>query len=209
MRKIFCGLLATLTAVCCMCFAACTNDDETETDDTTSEQTQVCVLSELELNVSVDGSFDLQVLGNDLGLDVEWSSANVNIATVDEGKVVGIAPGKTNVTAKVGEQTLVCEVTVAFSYDNVVYITLANELEKDDTFRLQLLKGSTYTLTPMLMDGEEVDGVTFKVDSNSTAVTVQDKTLTAVSVVENAEVEISCSYKNQTYTLTVYVTVAE
>ena len=209
MRKIFCGLLATLTAVCCISFVACKNDDKTETDDTTSEQTQVCVLNELELNVSVDGTFDLQVLGNDLGLDVEWSSANVNIATVDNGKVFGVAPGKTSVTAKVGEQTLTCEVTVAFSYDNVVYITLVDEIEADDKFALQLLKGSTYTLSPALMDGEKVDDVTFTVVSKSTAVTVQNTTLTAVSAVENAEVEISCTYNDQTYTLTVYVTVAE
>lgn len=203
MRKIFLGLLAMLAAVCCINFTAC------KTDEPTSEKPQVFVLNELELNVNVDGTFDLQVLGNDLDLDVEWSSANVNIATVENGKVLGVAPGKTSVMAKVGGQTLVCEVTVAFLYDNVVYITLENEPETDDTFALQLLKGSTYTLSPVLIDGEKVSDLEFMLVSNSAAVAVHNTTITAVSTVENAQVEISCLYENQTYTLTVYVTVAE
>jgi hypothetical protein len=203
MRKIFCGLLVTIVAVCGISFVGC-KEDERE-----SEYTQFCVLNELELNVNVDETFDLQVLGNDLGLDVEWSSANVNVATVENGKVFGVTPGKTIVTAKVGEQTLSCEVTVAFSYDNVVYITLENELTADGIFSLQLLKGTTYTLSPVLMDGEKVEDLAFVLVSNSAAVTVQNTMLTAISAVENAEVEISCLYENQTYTLTVYVTVAE
>ena len=207
MRKIFCGLLATLAAVCCISFAACKND-EAEPDDTTSEQTQVCVFNELAIDVSVDESFTLQVLGNDLGLDVEWTSSSVNIATVENGKVFGVAPGKTNVTAKVGEQTLTCEVTVAFAYENAVYVTLENELETEDGYALNLLQGSTYTLTPSLIDGEKVENVAFTLTSKNAAVTVNGLTLTAVSAVEKAEVVISCTYQETAYRISVFVTVA-
>ena len=207
MRKFFRMVLSVLCAVCCVGLVACKNDKDSSGKP--EGDTQVCVLNELELKVGVDESFTLQVLGNDLALPIEWYSANANIAAVENGEVLGVAPGKTEIIAKVGTQTLTCEITVAFSYNNVAYITLENEVETENGYELLLLKGSTYVLSPVLMNGEKVEGVSFNYTSSSAAVTAQNGTLTAVSAVENAEVTVSCTYENQTYALTVYVTVAE
>ena len=209
MRKSIITILATfMMAVFCAFGAGCVVTPSTSSS-SKGEETQTCVLSELAIDVNVDESFTLQVLGNDLNWDVEWTSSNANIATVENGTVVGVAPGSVNVTAKVGEQSLVCEVTVVFAYENAVYVTLENELEVDGAYELNLLKGSTYTLSPSLIDGEKVKDATFTLTSKNAAVTVNGLTLTAVSVVEKAEVVISCTYQETTYRVSVFVTVAE
>jgi len=44
--------------------------------------------------------------------DVIWDSSNINIATVDGGAVTGVAGGTVTITAKAGEETVSCTVTV-------------------------------------------------------------------------------------------------
>ena len=44
--------------------------------------------------------------------EVIWDSSNINIATVDGGSVTGVAGGAVTITAKAGEETVTCEVTV-------------------------------------------------------------------------------------------------
>ena len=207
MRKKFRMILSTIVAVCCMGFVACS--DETENEEPVKEETHVCVLSEMEISVGVDESTTLQVLGNDLGLAVEWYSSNVNIATVENGVVVGVTPGMTSVIAQVGEQKLTCEVTVSFVYDNVAYVTLQGEIETENGYALQLLKGSSYTLSPALIDGEKVENVSFAMSCQTSALTIQGTTITANALVENEQVIISCAYNGETYQLVVLVTVAE
>lgn len=208
MSKKFITVLVTfMMAVVCALGVGCAGTSSSSSSGK-GEETQTCVLNELAIDVNVDESFTLQVLGNDLNWDVEWTSSNANIATVENGTVVGVAPGNVNVTAKVGEQSLVCEVTVAFAYENAVYVTLENELETDGGYALNLLQGSTYTLAPSLMDGEKVKDATFTLTSKNAAVTVNGLTLTAVLAVEKAEVVISCTYQETTYRISVFVTVA-
>ncbi|MBO5240504.1 MAG: Ig-like domain-containing protein [Clostridia bacterium] len=201
-------ILAAFTTTCCAFGAACGVNNPPSSSGK-GEDTQTCVLNELAISVNVDESFTLQVLGNDLNLDVVWFTSNANIATVANGTVTGVAPGNVNVKAEVGEQTLSCVVTVSFAYENAVYVTLENEKETAEGFALQLLKGSEYTLSPALIDGEKVENVTFAITSESEAVTVSGLTLTASELVEEAEVEISCQYEGKTYRLIVLVTVAE
>lgn len=43
---------------------------------------------------------------------ITWTSADDDVATVTDGTVTGVAPGKTTVTAECGEATAACEVTV-------------------------------------------------------------------------------------------------
>lgn len=45
-------------------------------------------------------------------MDVTWTSSNEAVATVEAGLVKGIAAGEANITAKAGDQTAVCKVTV-------------------------------------------------------------------------------------------------
>src|SRR5699024_3109581 len=46
---------------------------------------------------------------------IVWSSSDESVATVTDGRVTGIKVGSATVTAKVGEVTAKCEVTVADS----------------------------------------------------------------------------------------------
>lgn len=45
-------------------------------------------------------------------MEVTWTSSNEAVATVEAGLVKGIAAGEANITAKAGDQTAVCKVTV-------------------------------------------------------------------------------------------------
>lgn len=57
---------------------------------------------------------DLQ-LDCDLSVEqVEWSSTNPNVATVKNGTVTAVGPGITNITAKYGDQTVICIVRCNF-----------------------------------------------------------------------------------------------
>jgi uncharacterized protein YjdB len=68
-------------------------------------------LSTTDATVKTGESFALKVTGG--SSDVKWSVEDSSIATVDgSGKVKGVAAGKTNVTAEVDGEKLVCVVRV-------------------------------------------------------------------------------------------------
>ena len=76
-----------------------------------------------EIMLAVGGSTKLQVLYEPTTLDAptcEWASSNAAVATVDEtGTVTGVALGEANITAKVGELSAVCKVSVVDPYDMI------------------------------------------------------------------------------------------
>lgn len=73
--------------------------------------TEKAALSTTDATVKAGESFILKVAGG--SSNVKWSTENNAVATVDEsGKVKGIAAGKTNVTAEVDGEKLVCVVRV-------------------------------------------------------------------------------------------------
>ena len=48
---------------------------------------------------------------NDFGArTIEWKSKDPKIATVDNGVIQGLKPGKTTIIAKVGDDTLKCKI---------------------------------------------------------------------------------------------------
>lgn len=216
-KKWITTILTAIATVCCVFFAACGGSNSSSSASNSGDETQIYVLNELSIDLGVDETFTLQVLGNDSGKAVEWNSSDVNIVTVEDGVVVGVAPGRVNVTATVDEQELVCEVTVAFAYDNAIYVALENQTEEivaigEETingYTLTLNKSETYTLAPSLIDGEKVENVTFTVTSESEALTVNGKTITAVAAADNAEVKVSCEYEGKTYVARVFVTVVD
>ena len=55
---------------------------------------------------------------------IAWSSSNPNVATVSDGKVVGVSAGSATITASVGGKTVTCIVTVA--QGNTLQIGTAN-----------------------------------------------------------------------------------
>ncbi|MBQ4393835.1 MAG: Ig-like domain-containing protein [Paludibacteraceae bacterium] len=64
-------------------------------------------LDKTEVSIAVDATVQLTA-----NMEVTWSSSNEAVATVEAGLVKGIAEGEANITAKAGDQTAVCKVTV-------------------------------------------------------------------------------------------------
>lgn len=166
-------------------------------------------LNELSVTLGVDESFELQVLGGDGSEEIKWTTDNVSVAKVTNGVVTGIAPGKANIRVSVGGKTLQCQVTVSFEYHNAVYLTLENELSVDGKYYLTLLKGESYLLSPALIDGEKVENASFLLASESVALQISGLEVQAAAAVENAELTVSCTYEQQEYAVSVFVTVRE
>lgn len=67
-------------------------------------------LSKTKLSIKVGKSKTLKV--KNTSKTVKWSSSNKKVAKVKNGKVTGVKVGKATITAKVGNKTLKCKVTV-------------------------------------------------------------------------------------------------
>jgi hypothetical protein len=100
-NKFFAVALAALT----LGFVACKNDKP-------EPQTDTLKLDKTEVSIAVDATVQLTA-----NMEVTWSSSNEAVATVNAGLVKGIAAGEANITAKAGEQTAVCKVTVTKGSD--------------------------------------------------------------------------------------------
>ena len=98
--------------------------------------------SRLELTVGQEGTLTATVNpDNATDKTVTWESNATNIATVDNnGKVTAVSEGEAIITAKAGEQTVTCTVTVAKADVAVESVTL-------DKTSLDLKTGDNATLT--------------------------------------------------------------
>ena len=95
-NKFFAVALAALT----LGFVACKDDKD-------KPQTDTLKLDKTEVSIAVDATVQLTA-----NMEVTWASSNEAVATVEAGLVKGIAAGEANITAKAGDQTAVCKVTV-------------------------------------------------------------------------------------------------
>ena len=111
-NKIIAVALAALT----LGFVAC-KDKEPQADKLSLNKTEV--------TIAVGETAQLTA-----NLDVTWASSNEAVATVDAGLVKGIAAGEANITAKAGDQTAVCKVTVTAASKDIPEIDVTdNSLE--------------------------------------------------------------------------------
>ncbi len=209
MRKNFLIICLTLLCFLIPCVSACNNSTSPSTPD--NEQTEPFnpVLNELDVQIGVDQTFQLQVLNNTKNAAVEWVSLNSDIVKVTNGELLGLKTGVTSVRAMVGERTLVCKVTVTMQEQLLLQLTLKNEPRTDGEYRLNLLKGDAYTITPALVGRTELQEVSFDVSSSNAALLIVGSTITGESTVENAIVKVSCSYEGKTYEIDVIVSVYE
>ena len=91
---------------------------------------------------------------------VAWTSSNTAVATVDAtGKVTAVAAGEAVITAKAGDKTATCAVTVTAKYIPVTGLVIWDEddqpLDKDHT--LSLITGDEYTLTEVVTPENATD----------------------------------------------------
>ena len=106
---------------------------------------------------------------------VTWSSSDNQIVTVDEsGKVIAVKEGSANITAKAGDKTATCSITVKKKFIAVSSVTL-NQTE------LALIKGQSETLTATVKPDDATDKKVTWSSSNTAVATVdQNGKVTAV-----------------------------
>lgn len=97
-----------------------------------------------------------------------WSSSNTEVATVsDKGVVTAVKAGTATITAKCGEKTATCAVTVESKYVNVSGVTLDKE-----TLTLDVNKSAQLTATVLPANANNKD---VKWSTSSSAVTVMSQ----------------------------------
>ena len=105
---------------------------------------------------------------------VTWTSSNTSVATVDGGKVTAVAPGTATITAKAGDKTATCAVTVEKKVVPVTSLTL-------DRTTLTMTEGDTQTLTATVKPDDATDKTVTWTSSNTSVATVDGGKVTAVA----------------------------
>lgn len=135
-------------------------------------------LNKTELVLEVNGTEKLKATAEPsdaTNQKVTWESNATNVATVDNsGKVTAVSEGTATITAKAGEQTATCTVTVTKADVAVESVTL-------NPTTLTLEKGSTGTLTATVEPQNATNNTVTWSSSNPEVATVANGTVTAVS----------------------------
>ena len=129
---------------------------------------------------------------------VTWSASDSKIATVENGKVTAVKAGTTKITAKAGDKTATCTVTVTAGTVAVTSITL-------DKTTLSLAIGESYTLTATVKPDNATDKTVTWSTSDSKVATVSNGKVTAVKA---GTAKITAKAGDKTATCTVTVTAA-
>ena len=128
---------------------------------------------------------------------VMWSSDKTSVATVDaNGKITAVSEGTATITAKAGDKTATCSVTVKKNTVAVESVTL-------DKSSLELTEGETATLTASVKpDNATNKTVTWSSSNQSVATVDQNGTVTAVAE-GSATITAKAGDKSATCTVTV------
>lgn len=164
------GLKSIITAVLStMLLVSCATKEEVRTDSVKLDSTSITLVKgdshKLTATVTPDNS----------GEEVVWSSADTDIATVDEnGLVTAIEYGETIVTAVSGNKSARCQVTVTKRLAESVTI---------DPAELTIMKCEQKKLVAkVLPENADENVVLWKSSDESIATVAEDGTLTAVAV---------------------------
>lgn len=161
-------------------------------------------LSATTATIKVKGSTTLTATVSPSDAKVTWKSEDTSIATVSDGKVTGVAAGKTKIIATAGDKTATCEVTVeedtTTPEDNTVtkvQITTGNiTLAPDETKYLDYTakNAADKTVTPK--------DVSWKSSKESVATVNSSGRVTAKGY---GKAEITITADGKTDSITVYV----
>lgn len=202
---------ATVTITCGSATALCSVDcdftvdtsETTEPSGTTEEPTDAMELDRTDITFFSKGETTRLKVGSLSPAEVQWSSDNSSVASVDNGWVTAEGSGTTRVRAVYQGQELVCIVRCNFddedeseppaTEDSDGGVTISHTdvtLSVDEAFTLRL---------------RDADGNTLNVSwsaGNSSVCTVSGNTVTAVG---SGYTEVSCTYDGETYTCIVRV----
>ena len=104
---------------------------------------------------------------------VTWSSSDPEVATVDGGVVTAVKEGTATITAKAGDKTAACEVTVKKN-------TVAVESVELDKSELELAEGESATLVATVKPDDATDKTVTWSSSDPEIATVDGGVVTAV-----------------------------
>ena len=128
---------------------------------------------------------------------VTWSTANAAIATVsDNGLVTAVAEGTTTITAKAGDKTATCTVTVSKKVIPVTSVTL-------NKTSLALTEQETFQLSATVSPDNATDKTVTWSSSNTAVATVSSNGL--VTAVQEGSATITAKAGDKTATCTVTV----
>ena len=128
---------------------------------------------------------------------VTWSTANAAIATVsDNGLVTAVAEGTTTITAKAGDKTATCTVTVSKKIIPVTSVTL-------NKTSLALTEQETFQLSATVSPDNATDKTVTWSSSNTAIATVSSNGL--VTAVQEGSATITAKAGDKTATCTVTV----
>lgn len=111
---------------------------------------------------------------------VTWTSSDDKIATVEGGKVTAVAAGTATITAKAGDQSATCEVTVT---EPTVSVTSVSLDETDATLSVGKSLTLTATVNPENATNKKV---TWSSSDDNVATVDQNGVVTAVAASENS-----------------------
>ena len=134
---------------------------------------------------------------------VTWSSSDTGVATVENGKVTAVAEGTATITAKAGDQTAECEVTVVAKGVTIVHVTSVTLNETT----LSLTVGGEETLMATVKPDDATNKTVTWTSSNTGVTTVDSNG--KVTAVAAGEATITAKAGNQTAKCEVTVTAAE
>lgn len=122
------------------------------------------------------GVLEARVTPVDADGELKWESSNPAVAEVDNGKIKAVGAGKTDITAKFGDKTAVCEVTVSVPVSQVVLEKDSIEIvkggnSKEVTAKILPLEASEQTMT---CEVENENLVSATVSGNSVTLTSKD-----------------------------------
>lgn len=183
-------LAVIATAVACAFSAVCFSACGTVNGITLDKQAVTLEVGETEI---------LTVVTDPEGAEVTWSSSSEDVATVDNGVITALGAGTATITAKAGDKTATCEVTVEVAGANEVtslYVTNA---------KTRYNVGDTLDLTQFSVVAIMGDG-----DMNILSQSDYDVKLSAgnsetLLLDECAEVDVTFSYEGVSSDSTIYV----
>ena len=105
---------------------------------------------------------------------VTWTSSNTSVAKVEGGKVTAISQGTATITAKAGDKTATCAVTVEKKVVPVTSVTI-------DKTEITMTEGDTQTLTATVKPDDATDKTVTWTSSNTSVAKVEGGKVTAVA----------------------------
>ncbi len=172
MKKIKFSLLSAFFCAGMLLVTACHKDDDNNTEQSDKTVSVLGVtLDKTSVSLEVGATLTLTATVSPDNADnktVTWSSSDEAVATVDEnGKVTAVAVGNVTITAKAGDKTAECKVTISAKIIAVESITF-------DESSLSLLVGDSKTLTATVSP-ENADNKTVTWSSSDEAIATVDE----------------------------------